>query len=369
MYHIAKILSIARPTHTCRLWFGVLRHVLPPHRVDMPLEVAEAVLATRHPDGATSCIRSHEVDASPACDLMVVVPAYNAGDRLKVCVESVLGQHTRYGLRMVVVDDGSTDGAVARLRDECTDSRLTVISLNENRGVSAARNMALRHIDARYVTFVDSDDELPQGAVEAWLAAADAADADVVEGSMAEADGGRVKMLVRHADGEPTERLTGFACGKVFASRLFAEVGFPEGTRYEDTLLSFVLYRLARRTTTVAQTTYIYNRHQGSFTSKEMGNYASIDAYWVVRRLLQDIDKLGIRRDDALYDALLMGMKLSGNRMDSLDEETSTAYFAAMCGLAENYFASQRPGKSLKYIDKAIRERNHTLYILASCLL
>ncbi len=360
---------MARATHTCRLCFGVLRRVLPRRRVDVSHAQAEACLAARHADGSTSCIAKHVVCTHPVCDLMVVVPAYNAGERLKVCVESVLRQRTGYSFRIVVVDDGSTDGSADSLQSSCTDCRLTVIGQRVNRGVSAARNMALSFIDARYVTFVDADDELPPGAIEAWLDAAYAVDADVVEGSMAEVTDGRRSMLVSHADGEDTGSLTGYACGKVFAARLFADVGFPEGVRYEDSLLAFVLFRLAQRTTTVASTTYIYNRHQGSFTSNEMGNYANIDAYWVVRRLLQDIDRLGIERDDVLYDALLVGMKLSGGRMASLDDETSMAYFAAMCGLAEQYFAKNKACDRLKYIGRAIRERNYTLYILASCLL
>lgn len=54
-----------------------------------------------------------------------------------------------------------------------------------NRGLSGARNVAMRTLKGRYITFLDSDDVLVDGAVEAWMHAAQDGDSliDIVQGS------------------------------------------------------------------------------------------------------------------------------------------------------------------------------------------
>lgn len=91
----------------------------------------------------------------------VVMPAYNRGDVITNSIESVLRQ-THQELEIVVVDDGSADDTVDRVRI-INDSRIRIIENNTNQGGSAARNIGIK--EARYdiVAFQDSDDEwLPQ---------------------------------------------------------------------------------------------------------------------------------------------------------------------------------------------------------------
>lgn len=366
------LLAVGRATHTCRAVYWFLNDCLSHRRVRMDLAGAEELMADHHADGGRSCLVSNRVDRQPDYDLLIVVPAYNAEKYIEDCVVSLIGQQTDYAFRVTVVDDGSTDGTAAILRRFASEERITVVR-QKNMGVSAARNKALQHIDARYVMFVDADDTLPAGAVQSLLEKAYECNSDMVEGCIGRMDG---KMAVCHTDCDDADSVSGFACGKLVKASLLERVGFPEGYRYEDTLFSLVLCPLSHRMSTIESTAYLYRMHKDNFTSHERHNYASLDAYWVVRRLLHDAETLGIPFDARLYTSFLQGMKLSGQRMNSLDTYTSHAYFAAMCNIASRYFpdmspvcSADRTGKAMRELDKAVRRNDYTKYMLASYFL
>lgn len=86
----------------------------------------------------------------------VVVTAYNDEEWVGGAIESVLGQ-THGDLELIVVDDGSSDGTTAAVREYASDSRLRLIE-QENGGPSAARNTGIAATDSEWVAFLDSDD-------------------------------------------------------------------------------------------------------------------------------------------------------------------------------------------------------------------
>ncbi|HSV96405.1 MAG TPA: glycosyltransferase [Spirochaetota bacterium] len=84
----------------------------------------------------------------------VIIPVYNRPVPLRRAIESVLAQSFR-DYEIIVVDDGSTDhtGTAARSFPAVRYFR------QERRGVSAARNRGAAESRARYLAFLDSDDE------------------------------------------------------------------------------------------------------------------------------------------------------------------------------------------------------------------
>ena len=68
----------------------------------------------------------------------VIIPTYNRREVLTRALGSVLGQ-TQPPHEVWVVDDGSTDGTAQMLASQYPDVR---VIMQENRGVSAARNAA-----------------------------------------------------------------------------------------------------------------------------------------------------------------------------------------------------------------------------------
>jgi hypothetical protein len=85
----------------------------------------------------------------------VVLPTYNRAQFIEECIGSVLDQSYR-DIELVVVDDGSTDRTDDILRS-LHDSRLICV-WQQNRGRSAARNLALRLASGEFIAFIDSDD-------------------------------------------------------------------------------------------------------------------------------------------------------------------------------------------------------------------
>ena len=108
---------------------------------------------------------SSEVKASERVD--VIIPAYNNAAFLKRAVNSVLDQ-THHNLRLVVVDDGSTDDT-ATVMAEVTDERVRFVS-KDNGGPSSARNFGLTYTTAPFIAYLDADDVWRSDKLERQLA-------------------------------------------------------------------------------------------------------------------------------------------------------------------------------------------------------
>ncbi|MDP6230207.1 MAG: glycosyltransferase family A protein, partial [Candidatus Marinimicrobia bacterium] len=87
-------------------------------------------------------------------DISVIIPAFNRAHTLPKALDSVLSQ-TLKPREIIVVDDGSTDETNAVLANY---PGLCIIS-QDNRGVSAARNMGIKKAGGEWLAFLDSDDE------------------------------------------------------------------------------------------------------------------------------------------------------------------------------------------------------------------
>ena len=93
----------------------------------------------------------------------IIMPAYNAAAFLPFALDSVIAQ-TFTDWRILLVDDGSKDdtAAIAARYGERLGPRLRYI-YQENRGLPAARNTAIRQAEGEFLALLDSDDVwLPQ---------------------------------------------------------------------------------------------------------------------------------------------------------------------------------------------------------------
>ncbi len=84
----------------------------------------------------------------------VIIPTYNRYSLLCEAISSVLSQKDQ-NFELIIVDDGSTDGT-ARIADLYKGSLRYLYQ--EQRGVSAARNLGIRQARGTWICFLDSDD-------------------------------------------------------------------------------------------------------------------------------------------------------------------------------------------------------------------
>lgn len=82
--------------------------------------------------------------------------AYNAGLYIREAIQSVLDQTFR-DFELIVYDDGSTDDTSA-IVNEFVDPRIRLISGEKNKGITHARQVALRTAKGKYIAILDSDD-------------------------------------------------------------------------------------------------------------------------------------------------------------------------------------------------------------------
>lgn len=207
--------------------------------------------------------------------ISIIVPVYNVESTLERCLNSILNQ-TYQNLEILLIDDGSTDRS-GELCDQIAkkDSRIKVIH-QKNQGLSAARNTGLDAMHGAYVTFVDSDDfldttmikqlhdalfpQLPEceplrlsicsfaevfpNDSERSFIKTPSAQSQVPQISQNQQNPQTLKISERPLRllDQPTclidmlcERdFTLMACGKLYATELFAKVRYPVGKLYED---------------------------------------------------------------------------------------------------------------------------------------
>lgn len=92
-----------------------------------------------------------------AATMDVIMPVYNRIEYLGAAIQSILDEQS-FSVRLITVDDGSTDGSLEMLTQWSARERRLHLVKSAHRGVSHARNLGLAAVSAEFVSFLDSDD-------------------------------------------------------------------------------------------------------------------------------------------------------------------------------------------------------------------
>ncbi len=137
--------------------------------------------------------------------ISVVLPVYKVQGYLRACLDSILSQS--FGdFEVIAIDDCSPD-ACGRILDEyaALDSRVIPVHLEENRGIGKARDAGALKSRGDYILFLDSDDTLAEGALQAIADRLDATgDPDI--------------LLLNHVRTYWTNRVQASAAGEMLAA-------------------------------------------------------------------------------------------------------------------------------------------------------
>lgn len=131
-----------------------------------------------HPDHFSSAVP----------DMSIVLVCWNNKSYLEACLHSLYGGKLQSRFDVVVVDNGSTDGSQALLREQFPAVQL--IQNNHNVGLSKASNQGIAATDGRYVLLLNNDTLVNGPSLDAMVALLDTTpQAGAVGGRLLNPDG------------------------------------------------------------------------------------------------------------------------------------------------------------------------------------
>jgi glycosyltransferase involved in cell wall biosynthesis len=98
--------------------------------------------------------------------ISVVIPTFNRQTLITRALDSVLAQ-SHQADEIIIVDDGSTDNTVTVIHNHYPN---IILLSQENKGVSTARNLGIKHAKGEWIALLDSDDEWRPDKLEKQLA-------------------------------------------------------------------------------------------------------------------------------------------------------------------------------------------------------
>ena len=212
----------------------------------------------------------------------VLVPVYNVEDLLPRCLDSIVNQ-TLKEIEIVCVNDASPDGSLKILEEYAErDPRIKVITHSNNMGLMMARRTGYQNALGRYVVFCDSDDFIPQDALEKLYDAATRTDADITVGALYMInEKGKRKLRPRYYVGGKSGKeylrniLSGTTCslcGSLFKREIFVSHDYltlQNQTISEDRLLlTQILLGAEPSVTVITNPTYFYWINTQSITRR-----------------------------------------------------------------------------------------------------
>jgi teichuronic acid biosynthesis glycosyltransferase TuaG len=96
----------------------------------------------------------------------IIMAAYNADKFIAQAIQSVLDQ-TYTNWELLIVNDGSIDNTESEIRN-FSDIRIRYF-IQENKGVSAARNVGLSNMEGAFFCMLDADDVLPVNSIKSRM--------------------------------------------------------------------------------------------------------------------------------------------------------------------------------------------------------
>lgn len=311
------------------------------------------------PNEGKTCLIAHNFGCT--YDLDIIVPVYNQEKFIQRCLNSILFD-SKYKIRVIVVNDGSSDNSLSILR--MYEDKILLIN-QDNKGHSGARNSALDVIDAKYIMFVDSDDYIDGNVVDKMLGIALENNIDVVEASYKVFDdhgvcrNGKICKL-----GDDKYQMSGYPWGKIFKSSLFADVGFPEKYWFEDSIVKMLICNKANSYFCIPDFLYYYFINPQGVSMASLKKKKSLDALYVILSIHEDRLKLGMESDLKYYEYLLGTTLLLFKRIRKLPRRIRLCVFFVWCDFLEKNFNGLSTNKYKEIQNALFIKKNFNLLCL-----
>lgn len=275
----------------------------------------------------------------------IIIPVYNVDQFLTQCIESLLSQVNE--TELILVDDGSTDGSPALCDTFAAKHECISVYHIQNSGVSAARNLGIRHAKGKYVTFTDSDDFWIAGQFDAlknFITANPTVQAFMFDYKTFDQNTGKIIEMAQNVkvatdiaqDGKAIMQSQfsahphyGFSCWRFVIRHDFLieqNLFFLENLYFEDVVWVSQLFFKAKSVMYYPHHVYMYRRNLKDQISGEKTSYKKImDRIWISAFLFDaakteltdaQLRTLFVKRISELYFSSIVGFRRIGNKSE-----------------------------------------------------
>ncbi len=224
----------------------------------------------------------------------IVIPVYNTEKYLPECLDSVLSQ-TFQDFEIICVNDGSTDNSLGILNHYAQkDKRFKIIS-QENQGLSGARNTGLDKASGDYIFFLDSDDAIPQNALETMVKIATDSNVPLVASEAKKKNKKSISynyQIYHHplADFIQNRKIHSSAWNKLYRADILKMHRFIPGIYFEDwPFLTTLMGQIDSYATT--KIPCYYYREEGSSITRSAFTQKKVDSYLTGIKYVYDFYK------------------------------------------------------------------------------
>lgn len=225
----------------------------------------------------------------------IIVPVYNVEKEIRDCLDSIKNQ-TFGDFEVLCVDDRGKDSSMDIVREYANaDSRFKILTQEENKGVSAARNAGLDAATGDVIMFVDSDDWIELNALEVLNNKLSKTKCDIVmfNNYNVKPDGSK-KLQDEDKEGDRTikvidDELTlfvGVCWNRVFRKSLIDRLNarFPVGLIVEDSDFTFKVCSQVDSILVIDDPLYDYRlEREGSYTTADNVQERIVDELEVLK--------------------------------------------------------------------------------------
>lgn len=216
--------------------------------------------------------------------ISIIIPLYNVEKYVSNCLESLLKQ-TLLDFEIIIVNDASPDKSFEIVKSYAAkDNRFVLIDNKINQGPMVCRKIGYQHAHGDFLFFLDSDDTLPNYALEEMYVKAIAEDADVVCGQFKYVyPNGSTRQSIfslkygsnTHAIYKSllTRELGHELCAKLFKRKLLQEHNYPvyhKATNGEDGMIFYQLIAYAKKIVLLNRPVYNYMQNVNSSTKRRI---------------------------------------------------------------------------------------------------
>ncbi len=207
----------------------------------------------------------------------LIIPVYNVEQYLVKCLESAINQ-TLQDIEIIIVNDGSTDNSYNICKSFADRDRRITLLVQNNGGLSAARNSAIKVATGEFLAFLDSDDYIDHEMLEGMYNRAHIDKLDIVICRYEQVDEkGKSKYISSIPDiftkDEHFRRIlsakhSAMACDKLVKRKLFHDhdIWYSLGLFHEDVDTTYKLFYFADSVGVVEEPYYKWLVRPGSIS-------------------------------------------------------------------------------------------------------